>query len=334
MLFAVFLTVQFQYLFASHEVFKTFGLTYSQYVRKGFFELLVATEIGWVISYVIILKKRIIGKHSSIFMYLNVGLIVELILLLASALRRDLMYIEVYGLTRTRIIDELFLIWLLGGLMLLSVLNIWEKFQEKYVIAGMGAISIGILMYLNLFNMDMQIVAAAPIRHDQKDLFYITNLSEDAFDGWKEAIVYARERIEYFLPKSELTDDEQAQLANLKLALITLRLKRDKLERQYGPYEAVIDNYKKNNTWANDKDIRRYEKTLRKDRAWQAYNSTEYAAWKKIEQDNKLFTTEVDLLIRRIEDYQRINNIDLFAKEWWILRELEYPFVDTTDYFP
>ena len=39
-LFGGFLVVQAKYLFASHEVFATLGLTYSDYVRQGFFQLI------------------------------------------------------------------------------------------------------------------------------------------------------------------------------------------------------------------------------------------------------------------------------------------------------
>lgn len=332
-IFAVFLAIQIRYLFATHEVFQTFGLTYSQYVRKGFFELLVATTIGAIISYIVLLKKRVYNGNPVYLLFLNVGLMIELIFLLASALRRDLMYIEVYGLTRTRIIGEIFLFWLLGSLFLLLILNIWKKMHEKWAVSGIGVLTLGALLYINLINMDEQIVRAAPIRHEQRDIFYITNLSEDVFAGWEEAVTFAKYRwFNVITQKPELTDTEKAHLANIKLAMVTLRFQRERLEKKYGEYNIVKEKYIEK--ISDEYQKKRTKQQIEKDRAWQAYNLTEHKAWQEMQGKKDLFYSDVDNLIGQIEVYQKINKIDLFALEQWILYDFEYPFVGIVDYHP
>src|SRR5690606_14477966 len=99
----------------------------SQYVRKGFIELLTATFFGGLLSYVIALMSHQEEKKEKSWQLqgLNTVLIVELGFLLGSAWKRNAMYMDVYGLTRVRLIGELFLLWLAGFLALLLLFSLW-----------------------------------------------------------------------------------------------------------------------------------------------------------------------------------------------------------------
>jgi hypothetical protein len=123
-----FLGFQTKYLFASHQAFAAFPESYSEYVRKGFFELLIAVTIGGVLAYVV--WHREVGQaHEKLKMVarvLNGVWLVEIGLLLVSAYWRDQMYIQVYGFTRTRLIGEGFLVWL-AGILLAMLLKLQDR---------------------------------------------------------------------------------------------------------------------------------------------------------------------------------------------------------------
>jgi hypothetical protein len=322
-LFAVFLFVQTKYLFASHEEFRTFDITYSEYVRKGFFELIVASFIGGVISYFVILKKNVLKTESKKvrLKFVNVILVIELFALLASALKRDFMYIEVYGLTRTRIIGELFLFWVAASLVMLMLLNTWKKVKEKEFLAGVCVASLVVVAFLNVFNMDACIAKSIPSRHRQKlDLFYISLLSEDAYDGWEQIIPKAEEIFNSYRVKTSLSKEERSQLANLDLALQALSEKRDRLVVKYENQEEVKEEFYKN-----------YENipgNVAVQRKWQSKNLTEYQVFLKIKANEDLFERRLDRLIENIENYQVANHIDLFKEEYWIFYKFDYPFVN------
>ncbi|OGG28315.1 hypothetical protein A3A64_04350 [Candidatus Gottesmanbacteria bacterium RIFCSPLOWO2_01_FULL_48_11] len=339
-LFALFLFVQGKYLFASHEVFQQFGLTYSEYVRKGFMELLVATGIASVISYIVVLKQRTIGK--SYLTWLNIGLLVELGLLLASAWRRDMMYIEVYGLTRMRIIGEVFLFWLLANLLLLFLLNSWKQFEERYLLLGMGVATLGVVGYLMLVNMDMRVVRGAPKRYEMNDLFYLANLSEDSAASWEGIVQEAETRITQLINKESgtLSDEERAQLANIKLALFSLVAQRERLDKKFGPWDEVKKNYldeikrreyERSVVYGGPLDERRrkeLERWLEANRKWQAYTWSEMEAYKLVVQKREVLFDRVDVLLTTIVRYQKSRNLDLYKEENWILYDYKHPFVN------
>ncbi len=335
-LFGLFLFVQGKYLFASHEVFQQFNLTYSQYVRKGFMELLIATAIASVISYILILKERVTGKPY--IRWLTIALLIELCLLLFSAWRRDMMYIEVYGLTRMRIIGEVFLFWLGGILAFLFALTAVKQFQEKVVLVGIGILTVGALAYFTAVNMDMRIVAAAPKRYEAQDLFYLANLSSDSAASWEGIVFAAETRITELINKDSRTwtDDERAQMANIKLALFSLVAQRERLEKKFGPWDEVkktyLDEVKRKEYERETESLaykrRGLERWFEENRKWQAYTWSEMEAYKLLSLKRDLFFGKIDHLLTTVVRYQKSRNLDLYKEERWILYDYEYPFVD------
>lgn len=205
--------------------------------------------------------------------------------------------------------------------------------HEKWVVAGIGVLTLGALLYINLINMDEKIVASAPKRHDQRDVFYITNLSEDAYGGWKEAIEFSKYRwYNEITQLTEFKDNDKEQLANIKLALISLRHQRERLEKKYGDKETVNEQYI--NKIADEYEKKREVRQIEKDRAWQAFNVTEKKAWDKLNTDRDLFYKDVDNILGQIEVYQKAKRIDLYSIERWILYDFEYPFVNIINYRP
>lgn len=337
-LFGGFLFIQGKYLFASHEVFQQFNITYSEYVRKGFTELLTAAGFATLLSYLLILKKRATGKVY--LTWLNVILLIELALLLASAWKRDLMYIDVYGLTRMRIIGEVFLFWLGGNLALLFFLATWKRMEEKYVLAGAALCSLAALGYFTLVNMDMRIVSVAPKRENVKDLFYLANLSADAAPAWEELVVSAEGLFEGIKDKKQLDDTDKSRLANAKLAMLSLVAQRERLDKKFGGWERVKKTYRDDNTLKMfedpsnismrqpDPDHKIIDAYLSEQRVWQAHTLSEKRAYQLMDAKRDTYFHRVDVLLWSIKMYQKNNRINLYEQERWILYDFKYPFVD------
>lgn len=336
-LFGLFLSVQGKYLFASHEIFRQFNITYSQYVREGFTQLLTATAIAIVISYLVIVKQRVSGAKSLI--WLNAALLLELVMLLASAWRRDMMYIEVFGLTRMRIIGEVFLFWLLGGIIFLFLTAVWKKFEERHVMGGFALMSVCALVYFNLVNMDMRIVQTPPKRDGMVDVFYLANMSEDSAESWESIVTQSESLISSFKDKQSLSDEEKSRLTNVKLALYSLVAQRERLEKKYGPWDLVKKIYR------DDIPKKPYEvgaigyvlpKELRisqanewftANRTWQAYNVSEFNAYQLILKKREVLFDRVDALLYQLDAYQKMNKVDLAEQERWILYDFKYPYI-------
>ncbi|MGI5486223.1 DUF4153 domain-containing protein [Microtetraspora malaysiensis] len=114
LLFASFVAVQITVLFGGNRrVLSTAGLTYAEYARSGFFELVTVSVfvLGVVAAAVVFLHLR--GAADR---WLLAGLLGPLcvftLIILASALHRLDLYISAYGVTRLRAIVEATLWWL------------------------------------------------------------------------------------------------------------------------------------------------------------------------------------------------------------------------------
>ncbi|PJA38134.1 hypothetical protein CO180_04220, partial [candidate division WWE3 bacterium CG_4_9_14_3_um_filter_41_6] len=220
-LIGIFLFIQIKYLFGTHADFSTFGLTYSEYVRKGFIELIIASAIGSVLSYGAILKTQGMQHSQKLkgLQVINVVMITELFMLLVSAFKRDLLYFDVYGLTRTRLIGGLFLFWLAGLLTMLLLLLLRKKIMERHLFLVMGVLSICFVAGLNVVNVDK--VIAQNYRpsdfNNEIDYYYANQLSEDAIDGWQASVVYAKTLWQDLSQHTTLTESQRKKYVNIKL---------------------------------------------------------------------------------------------------------------------
>ncbi|HLD08037.1 MAG TPA: DUF4153 domain-containing protein [Candidatus Peribacterales bacterium] len=299
MLFAAFLFVQQKYLFSTHSDLQSFGLTYSDYVRKGFLELLTATFFGGLVVFVLALRERALkgASHATLIRAVNVVLLLELALLLLSALKRDWMYVEMYGLTRVRIIGVIFLAWLACILILLFLFTLIKHLEESHFFAGAAILSVAVLVSLNASNMDQRIASATPPRGAPKDFFYINMLSADAIEGWRESVFSALETYESLRLRPTLTKDERKELTNAKLAMDLLRRRREAL--------AAKESHGK----------------------WQEFNWSEHSATLRMQEEREVFSGTVDCLVREIRDYQLNYRILLTEEESERLYSYQYPFV-------
>ncbi|MFZ6015602.1 MAG: DUF4153 domain-containing protein [Patescibacteria group bacterium] len=98
-LFAIFVGFQAAYFFGGEAIITQYSITYADYARHGFFELLFAAGLVFAITAAIY---RSTGMKHRLSAGLNVALIVQTGVIIASAISRLLLYVDAYGLTLSR----------------------------------------------------------------------------------------------------------------------------------------------------------------------------------------------------------------------------------------
>ncbi|HEY5585155.1 MAG TPA: DUF4173 domain-containing protein [Ruminiclostridium sp.] len=113
-----FVAFQFVYLFGGTVNITASGMSYADYARRGFFELSTASGIIFAIAlFVLIMTKKKAGKLPLWIQLATVSLCVCNGVLLVSAVKRMLLYVDAYGLSVLRVLT----LWFMGiiGLCLL-----------------------------------------------------------------------------------------------------------------------------------------------------------------------------------------------------------------------
>lgn len=184
-LFLAFVGVQFRYLFGgAGRVESSSSLTYAEYARRGFFELVaVAALVALFLLITHWLLPRGYARLHRFFAAVAGLLIVLAFVVMASALERMRLYQEAYGLTELRLYTTAFMGWLCVVLIWLAVTvlrNRRDLFPFGITIAGLA-----ILVVLNALNPDGFILQRnASIADDAGarpfDSEYALNLSPDA----------------------------------------------------------------------------------------------------------------------------------------------------------
>jgi hypothetical protein len=183
LLFLVFVLLQFSYFFGGASwVQGTDGLTYAEYYRRGFFELVTVAAL--VLPLLLIahwLLRKGNPAHERIFRALAGMQVFLLFIMMASAVRRMLLYQSEYGLTELRLYTTAFIAWL-------AIVFIWfvatalrgrrEQFAYGALVAGLLVIAT-----LHVINPDALIVRVN-VAHRQAgksfDASYAASLSADA----------------------------------------------------------------------------------------------------------------------------------------------------------
>jgi hypothetical protein len=186
LLFLVFVIVQFRYLFGADTLVQiTPDLTYADYARRGFFELVFAAVL--VVPVLLaadwLLDPRI-RRDALVFRGLA-GVQIGLVLAIAaSALQRLRLYHASYGLTESRFYAMVLLIWI--GLMLFWLAATVLRGRRDSFAFGTLASGLATVTLLFVINPDAVIARAnvarmasadAPVRFD---VAYATSLSADA----------------------------------------------------------------------------------------------------------------------------------------------------------
>ena len=182
-LFFIFMLVQLNYLFAGENNVSAQGFTYAEYARRGFFELIAVA----IVSLLLLLstEKYIVKKetdHALGFKILSTALVVQVILIMASAFTRLSLYEEAYGFTTLRLYSHAFII-LLAVVFCLLLYKIYKDGREN-IFAFRVFISITLfLAVINFLNPD-KFIARRNIERfaatEKLDIYYLSRLSSDA----------------------------------------------------------------------------------------------------------------------------------------------------------
>ena len=180
LLFLSFVLVQVRYFFGgTATIAATAGLTYTEYARSGFFELV------WVAALVLPL---LLGLHRlqntgntralRLFSAQAAVQVALLFVILASAMLRMRLYQEACGLTELRLYTMAFMGWL-------AVIFAWFTLtvlrgRREYFAFGAVAAAFVLIIGLHVLNPDALIVRTNAARMPQFDTEYVLSLSADA----------------------------------------------------------------------------------------------------------------------------------------------------------
>ncbi|WP_053691497.1 DUF4153 domain-containing protein [Streptomyces sp. WM6372] len=142
LLFAGFNAVQLAVLFGGYDkVLESTGLTYAEYARQGFWQLLWATLLTLVVIALALRWAPRAGAGDRRFVRVVLGTLCALTLVVvASALRRMDLYVDAYGLTRLRVSVAAMELWL--GLVIVLIMAagvLGARWLPRAVAAGSAA---------------------------------------------------------------------------------------------------------------------------------------------------------------------------------------------------
>jgi hypothetical protein len=183
-LFACFVVVQFRYFFGgASRVMSITELTYSEYARRGFFEL---TWVAGLVLPLLLGVHALLRKDSPaagrIFRALAGAQVGLLFVIMASAVARMRLYQSEYGLTELRLYTTAFMLWL-GLVFVWFTWTVLVRGAREQFACGALVAAFATVALLHLVNPDAYIVRAnaAHARAGRPfDAQYAVSLSADA----------------------------------------------------------------------------------------------------------------------------------------------------------
>ncbi len=183
LLFAAFVAVQVAVLFGGRDhVLSTSGLTYAEYARQGFFQLLAvgALTLGVVAGAVRWARRSASSDERRLQLLLGALCLLTLVVL-ASAFRRLSLYESVFGYTRLRISVHGTIIWMAALFVLVMVAGV--RMRAPWLPRAALTLTAVSLVVFTLLNPDGRIAERNVERYESVgtiDLSYVAGLSADA----------------------------------------------------------------------------------------------------------------------------------------------------------
>jgi len=191
LVFLMFVVIQLRYLFGGAELIAgATGLTYAEYARRGFFELVTASGLVLpVLAGADWLVRNESREHQRTVRQLAVVLLLLLAVVMASALARVRLYVGAFGLSEERLYATAFMVYLIGVFAWFA----WTTLRGQRRRFAFGALVQGFAMLgaLHLVNPDALIVRtnlARPGSERPFDGWYAASLSADAVPQLLEAL--------------------------------------------------------------------------------------------------------------------------------------------------
>lgn len=294
LLFAVFLYIQIEYLFLQvpETQLQHLGInikTYSEYVRQGFFQLLIAAGIATSIVACFLQTIHIMAQKQKFYVQLSMILLtLETEFLLISAAKRLYLYADAHGLTRSRIFGIVFLVWL-SAVLILMLIGTVKQIKRMYFFISFFLITLVAFVSINILSIDSIIATSYPPTVNKEiDYVYIARLSPDAASSWPSIIQRAQVEWDTLAKLTSPSDDQTRKVNNLHSALTLLRGNVFELDRKYTTDpKKYMSLYTDTENGPDASYARWKEGNLVK--TWQAFNISEYQAYRVIQQNLNLF---------------------------------------------
>lgn len=202
-LMLIFSLVQIFYLTGISELPGEFQ--YSEYARQGFFQLCAAAAIIFaVIALCGTHTRHVTGKMWFALKIVYTILAGSILILLASAFSRMVLYEQIYRFTRLRLYTQAFMI-LLGAVTLFVIIKIWKTHFP--VMKCIFAATVIALIGLGYFNVDGFIahdaVRQSQITGEAIDYEYLSTLSVDALAEYADTLTYG----DVYMEEPKIMDD-------------------------------------------------------------------------------------------------------------------------------
>lgn len=142
---ALFVAFQFVYLFGGESA--VYGMTWAEYARRGFFELCAASGMVFAVS----LLALLLSRPSKAVRVLTAVLAACDLVVLASALRRMLLYVDAYGMSVRRLLT----LWGMAVVAVCLVLLLVRCVRERFdVVRFLSLTAVTGVCLLSLANTD------------------------------------------------------------------------------------------------------------------------------------------------------------------------------------
>jgi hypothetical protein len=178
LLFAAFVILQAAYLFGGLDTLAESGLTYAEYARRGFFELLT---VAFLVGGLVLGAESFVRERTAIYRATLIGLVVLTLVVLASAFLRLRLYQDAFGWTELRFYVMAAVFWLAIGAVMAVVTILADR--SAWLLHGMLALSIVVGFAFNIIG-PVTFVADRNVDRglagERLDLEYVISLGADA----------------------------------------------------------------------------------------------------------------------------------------------------------
>jgi hypothetical protein len=160
------------------------GLTYAEYARTGFFQLLAATIV--VIATLLALRATAdlrTPRQQATFTALSIGVVVLTLAVCVSAFHRLVLYESAFGLTMLRVYVQTAIVWVGVVLVLLGVAVVLRNVGRAWLAPAAVLAGLVLVFALNVFNPEAFVArhnVSEPTTADEFDATYLSGLSDDA----------------------------------------------------------------------------------------------------------------------------------------------------------
>ncbi len=203
------------------------GYSFSEYARRGFFELLAICVINLAILIVINLTAKRSGDQKPLMLKIySIAICFFTLVIIASSLSKMVMYVSVYGFTQLRIYTA----WFMTLCAIIVILAIIKQLVPHFCISKWVSVGFVIMFALLAFGKPDYIIARCNEQLKQSgvleyyDSSYVYTLSDDAIEGYLDAGGERDGRFDHYMQNTKIRyDDNIYELFNLSAIRVAIQ---------------------------------------------------------------------------------------------------------------